>query len=67
MYYRTPRLEIYPERITANAQSVILACHEHGATVACVTKVTCAHPAVVHAFELGGADMIADSRISSGV
>ena len=63
MYFRTPRLEIYPERITANAQSVIQACHDHGGTVACVTKVTCAHPAVVHAFELGGADMIADSRI----
>jgi len=63
MYYRTPRLEIYPERITANARSVIQACHDHGGTVACVTKVTCAHPAVVHAFELGGADMIADSRI----
>ena len=41
MYYRTPRLEIYPERITANAQSVIKACHDHGGTVACVTKVTC--------------------------
>ncbi len=63
MYYRTPRLEIYPERITTNAQSVIQACHDHGAKVACVTKVTCAHPAVVHAFEVGGADMIADSRI----
>lgn len=63
MYFRTPRLEIYPERITANARSVIQACHAHGGTVACVTKVTCAHPAVVHAFELGGADMIADSRI----
>ena len=65
MYYRTPRLEIYPERITANARSVIQACHDHGGTVACVTKVTCAHPAVVHAFELGGADMIADSRITN--
>jgi predicted amino acid racemase len=65
MYYRTPRLEIYPERITSNARSVIQACHDHGGAVACVTKVTCAHPAVVHAFELGGADMIADSRITN--
>ena len=63
MYYRTPRLEIYPDRIRANAQSVIRMCHEHGAKVACVTKVTCAHPAVVRALELGGADMVADSRI----
>ncbi len=65
MFVRTPRLEIYPDRITANARSVIQLCHEHGAQVACVTKVTCAHPAVVHALELGGADMIADSRISN--
>ena len=63
MFYGTPRLEIYPERITANAKSVIKLCHDHGAKVACVTKVTCAHPAMVSAFERGGADMIADSRI----
>ncbi len=63
MFFSTPRLEIYPERLTANARSVIGMCHAHGATVACVTKVTCAHPAMVHAFERGGADMIADSRI----
>lgn len=65
MFVRTPRLEIYPDRITANARSVIQFCHDHGAQVACVTKVTCAHPAVVHALELGGADMIADSRIAN--
>jgi predicted amino acid racemase len=63
MYYRTPRLEIYPDRIKDNARSVVASCHAHGAQVACVTKVTCAHPAVVHALEQGGADMIADSRI----
>jgi predicted amino acid racemase len=65
MYYRTPRLEIYPDRIKENAQSVIRMCHEHGAKVACVTKVTCAHPAVVRALELGGADLVADSRIKN--
>ena len=63
MYSSNPRLEIYPERITTNAQSVIKLCHDHGAKVACVTKVTCAHPAMALAFERGGADMIADSRI----
>jgi len=65
MYCRTPRLEIYPDRIKENAQSVIGLCHGHGAKVACVTKVTCAHPAVVHALEAGGADLIADSRITN--
>lgn len=63
MYIRTPRLEIFPQRIEANARSVIQLCHEHGAQVACVTKVMSAHPSVVHALENGGADMIADSRI----
>lgn len=63
MYQRTPRLEVFPDRIKANAQAVIKLCHDHGAQVACVTKVTSAHPAVVHALEAGGADMIADSRI----
>lgn len=65
MYIRTPRLEIYPDRIATNARSVIAMCHDHGAQVAAVTKVAAAHPAVVHALELGGADMIADSRISN--
>lgn len=65
MFIRTPRLEIFPDRIAQNARSVIGLCHAHGAQVAAVTKVTCAHPAVVHALESGGADMIADSRISN--
>jgi predicted amino acid racemase len=65
MYCRTPRLEIYPDRIAENARSVIGLCHRHGARVACVTKVTCAHPAVVRALEAGGADLVADSRITN--
>lgn len=63
MYIRTPRLEIYPQRIEENARAVINLCHAHGIQVACVTKVMSAHPAIVHALENGGADMIADSRI----
>jgi len=55
-------LEIYPERIKQNAQSVVAMCHEHGAKVACVSKVLCAEPAVLQAFVEAGADMIADSR-----
>ena len=63
MYLRTPRLEIFPGRIEANARAVIDLIHAHGAQVACVTKVMSAHPAIVHALEAGGADMIADLRI----
>ena len=63
MYLRTPRLEIYPQRIEANARTVVNLIHSFGAQVACVTKVMSAHPAIVQALEMGGADMIADSRI----
>ncbi len=63
MYIRTPRLEIYTKRIEENARAIIDLCHNAGGSVACITKVTCAHSAVVRAFRTGGADMIADSRI----
>ena len=63
MYIRTPRLEIYTDRIETNARAVIALCRAHGAQVACVTKVMSAHPAILHALENAGADMIADSRI----
>ncbi|HNZ02030.1 MAG TPA: alanine/ornithine racemase family PLP-dependent enzyme [Anaerolineaceae bacterium] len=65
MYTKTPRLEIYPDRIAANARSVLQMCHAHGARVACVTKVLCAHPAVQQALVDAGADMLADSRIQN--
>ena len=63
MYLRTPRLEIYTDRIETNARAVIGLCREHGVRVACVTKVIGAHPAILHALEDAGADMIADSRV----
>ncbi len=61
----TPRLEIFPQRIEENARSVIDLCHANGIKVACVTKVACAHPAVVHALESAGADLLADSRLEN--
>ncbi len=61
----TPRLEIYPQRIKENARSILGMCHAKGIQVACVTKVTCAHPAVVEALESAGADMLADSRLEN--
>lgn len=63
MFIRTPRLEIYTDRIETNARAVIGLCREHGAQVACVTKVMGAHPAILHSLERAGADMIGDSRI----
>ncbi len=61
----TPRLEIYPDRIRSNAESVIRLCREHGIRVACVTKVASAHPAVTRAFMDAGAESIGDSRIEN--
>lgn len=63
MFIRTPRLEMFTDRIENNARAVVELCHAHGAQVACVTKVMSAHPAVLHALANGGADMVADSRI----
>lgn len=65
MLRRTPRLEIFPDRLAANARAVLQACRRHGARVACVTKVACAHPAVARAFQEAGADMIGDSRLAN--
>ncbi len=62
---KTPRLEIYPDRIRANAAAIIGQCHSAGVKVACVTKVTAAHPAVASAMAQAGADMLADSRIEN--
>lgn len=62
MFIATPRLEIYIDRIAANARAIIGLCREHGVQVACVTKVLSAHPALVLALEEAGAAMIADSR-----
>ncbi|HOY68780.1 MAG TPA: alanine racemase, partial [Candidatus Ozemobacteraceae bacterium] len=65
MSHRTPRLEIYTDRIRQNAKSVVDLCHRTGVQVACVTKVTAAHPAVAQALVEGGADMLADSRVEN--
>lgn len=63
MNTRTPRLEIYPDRIRDNARSIIKLCKSHGAQIAVVTKVTAAHAAVTNAVLEAGPDMLADSRI----
>lgn len=61
----TPRLEIYPDRIAENVSFILDLCHAHGAQVACVSKVMCAHPALLRTFVEGGADMLADSRLEN--
>jgi len=63
MYIRTPRLEIFTKKIEENTRTIVDMIHAAGGSAACITKVTCANPAVVRALRAGGADMIADSRI----
>lgn len=63
--YFTPRLEIHPQRVAENARTIIDLCHNHQIQVAAVGKVVCAHPAVIHALEDSGADMLADSRLEN--
>jgi predicted amino acid racemase len=65
MFIRTPRLEIFVDRIETNARCIIELCRQHGVQVACVTKVMGSHPALLHALEHAGADMIGDSRVSN--
>ena len=65
MFTHTPRLEIHPERIAENVRYILEMCHAHGAQVACVSKVMCAHPALLDIFVENGADMLADSRIEN--
>lgn len=65
MFMRTPRLEIYVDRIAANAKTIIDDCAGHGVQVAAVTKVMGAHPALIRALETAGAGMIADARITN--
>lgn len=65
MNQTTPRLEIYPNRITSNGRAIVGLCHQSSILVAGVTKVICAHPAVVNALIDSGVDMLADSRLEN--
>jgi predicted amino acid racemase len=65
MSQNTPRLEIFPERITHNARTIVRLCHQSNIQVAGVTKVICAHPAMVNSLIESGVDMLADSRLEN--
>ncbi len=65
MSQNTPRLEIFPERITHNARAIVGLCHQSNIQVAGVTKVICAHPAMVNSLIESGVDMLADSRLEN--
>lgn len=61
----TPRLEIRPDMIAANARSILSQCGAHGVQVAAVTKVLLAHPALLAGLREAGVGMLADSRLAN--
>lgn len=60
-----PALIIDLKKIEENTRLLTNACKPHGIAVAAVTKVFCGIPQVAQAMIAGGADMLADSRISN--
>ena len=60
-----PKLIIHTEKLLHNMQTMVHAAHEKGVQIALVSKVVCAHPAVIDCINRSGADMLADSRIEN--
>lgn len=59
---RNPKLIIRTDKVLHNMRTLVAAAHERGVRLALVSKVVCAHPAVVQCIENSGCDMLADSR-----
>ena len=62
---RFPRLLLDTEKLTENYRHMTDLCHQNGVSVAAVTKCCFSASAVVNCAVAGGADYIADSRIST--
>ena len=58
-----PKLIIDKEKLLHNMRTLVAAAHRRGVRIALVSKVTCAHPAVIDCINRSGCDMLADSRI----
>jgi predicted amino acid racemase len=59
---RNPKLIIHKQKLLHNMKTLVKAAHEQSVRIALVSKVVCAHPAVIECINLSGADMLADSR-----
>lgn len=59
---RNPKLIIHNAKLLHNMRTLVSAAHAQGVQIALVSKVTCAHPAVIDCINQSGADMLADSR-----
>ena len=59
---RNPKLIIHTEKLLHNMRTLVSAAHAQGVQLALVSKVVCAHPAVIDCINKSGCDMLADSR-----
>lgn len=62
---RNPKLIIDSQKLLHNMRTVVSAAHAQGVRIALVSKVVCAHPAVIDCIHQSGCDMLADSRIEN--
>ncbi|MBR2645357.1 MAG: alanine/ornithine racemase family PLP-dependent enzyme [Clostridia bacterium] len=60
-----PRLIIDTEKVLHNMKTLVEAAHRRGVSIALVSKVVCAHPAVIGCINKSECDMLADSRIEN--
>ncbi len=60
-----PRLIIDTEKVLHNMRALVSAAKKRGVSIALVSKVVCAHPAVIACINQSGCDMLADSRIEN--
>lgn len=62
---RDPKLIIHKSKLLHNMRTLAEAAHAQGVQIAIVSKVTCAHPAVIDCINKSGCDMLADSRVEN--
>ena len=62
---RNPKLIIHKQKLQHNMRTLVDAAHRQGVAIALVSKVVCAHPAVIDCIDRSGCDMLADSRIEN--
>ena len=62
---RNPKLIIHKQKLMHNMKTLVNAAHTQGVQIALVSKVVCAHPAVIDCINQSGADMLADSRVEN--
>lgn len=58
-----PKLIIDQSKLLHNMRVLVDAAHKKNVQIALVSKVACAHPAVIECINRSGCDMLADSRI----